>query len=118
MCCAGARRWRSVRRWRSSSAVSAPSRALVHPDHVISIETIRRFKTSPESCGLVQQVIPVKADDILFVSSNARDALGATWFGFKTLWVNRRRLPYEAIGPRPSYTGENLREVLTILTNS
>ena len=40
-------------------------------DHVISVDTVRRFKTSPESYGLVQQVIPVKADEILFVSSNA-----------------------------------------------
>ena len=83
-------------------------------DHVISVETIRRFKTSPESYGLVQQVIPVPADEILFVSSNAWDALGATWFGFTTLWVNRQGLPYEAIGPRPSYTGCDLREVLNV----
>ena len=87
-------------------------------DHVLSIETIRRFKTSPESYGLVQQVIPVKPEEILFVSSNAWDALGATWFGFTTLWVNRQGLPYEAIGPRPSYTGGDLREVLTVVSSS
>ena len=87
-------------------------------DHVISIETIRRFKTSPESYGLVQQVIPVKTGEILFVSSNAWDALGATWFGFTTLWVNRQGLPYEAIGPRPSHTGCDLREVLKVVACS
>lgn len=87
-------------------------------DHVLSIETIRRFKTSPESYGLVQQVIPVKPEEILFVSSNAWDALGATWFGFTTLWVNRQGLPYEAIGPRPSYTGGDLREVLKVVSSS
>lgn len=84
-------------------------------DHVISVESIRRFKTSPESYGLVQQAIPVKTEEILFVSSNAWDALGATWFGFSTLWVNRQGLPYEAIGPRPTYTGSDLREVLTVV---
>ena len=87
-------------------------------DHVISIETVRRFKTSPESYGLVQQVIPATLEEILFVSSNAWDALGATWFGFKTLWVNRQRLPYEAIGPRPSYMGGDLREVLEVVASS
>ena len=87
-------------------------------DHVISIEAIRRFKTSPESYGLVQQVIPEKAEEILFVSSNAWDALGATWFGFTTLWVNRQALPYETIGPRPSHTGTDLREVLKVVANS
>ena len=84
-------------------------------DHIISIETVRRFKTSPESYGLVQQLIPVTTEEILFVSSNAWDALGATWFGFTTLWVNRQGLPFEAIGPRPSYTGGDLREVLKIV---
>ena len=87
-------------------------------DHVISVETIRRFKTSPESYSLVQQAIPVKTEEILFVSSNAWDALGATWFGFTTLWVNRQGLPFEAIGPRPTYIGDDLRAVLTVLSSA
>ena len=84
-------------------------------DRIISVDTVRRFKTSPESYALVQQIIPVERQEILFVSSNAWDALDATWFGFTTLWVNRQGLPYEAIGPRPSYTGVDLREVLKIV---
>ena len=84
-------------------------------DHVISIETVRRFKTSPESYGLVQQIIPATLEEILFVSSNAWDALGATWFGFSTLWVNRQALPFEVVGPRPTYTGNDLREVLSVV---
>lgn len=83
-------------------------------DHIISVESIRRFKTSPESYALVQQYIPVEAANILFVSSNAWDALGATWFGFTTLWVNRSSLPFEAIGPRPTHTGVDLAEVLAV----
>jgi 2-haloacid dehalogenase len=84
-------------------------------DHVISVDPIRLFKTSPESYGLVQKTIPVEKDEVLFVSSNAWDALGATWFGFKTLWVNRQNLPYEAIGPHPDYVGSDLTAVLKTL---
>ena len=84
-------------------------------DHVISVDPIRLFKTSPESYGLVQKTISVNKDEVLFVSSNAWDALGATWFGFKTLWVNRQNLPFEAIGPRPSYAGSDLSMVLDVL---
>jgi len=51
----------------------------------------------------------------LFVSSNAWDALGATWFGFQTLWVNRQGLPPEAIGPAPQHMGRDLSEVLKIM---
>jgi 2-haloacid dehalogenase len=61
-------------------------------DHVISVDSIRLFKTSPESYGLVQLAIPVNKDEVLFVSSNAWDALGASWFGFTTHWVNRQGL--------------------------
>jgi len=84
-------------------------------DHIISVDQIRLFKTSPESYGLVQKTISVNKDEVLFVSSNAWDALGATWFGFKTLWVNRQNLPYEAIGPRPNYAGSDLAMVVDVL---
>jgi 2-haloacid dehalogenase len=82
---------------------------------VISVDAIRLFKTSPESYGLVQQTIHAEKQDILFVSSNGWDALGATWFGFSTLWVNRQGLPFETIGPRPTYTGHDLTRVLDVL---
>lgn len=81
-------------------------------DHVISVDPIRLFKTSPESYGLVQQNIPVNKDEVLFVSSNAWDALGATWFGFTTHWINRQGLPFEALTPRPHYSGSDLKSVL------
>jgi len=84
-------------------------------DHVISVDPIRLFKTSPESYGLVQQTIPVHKDEVLFVSSNAWDALGATWFGFTTHWVNRQGLPFEALKPKPHFSGPDLYSVLISL---
>ena len=81
-------------------------------DHVMSVDGIRLFKTSPESYALVQQTIPVAKEEVLFVSSNAWDALGATWFGFTTHWVNRQGLPFEALSPRPHFSGADLRSVL------
>ena len=84
-------------------------------DHSISVDPIRLFKTSPESYGLVQKNMPFEKQEILFVSSNGWDALGATWFGFTTLWVNRQGLPYETIGPKPTYTGRDLTKVCEVL---
>jgi 2-haloacid dehalogenase len=84
-------------------------------DHVISVDSIRLYKTSPESYGLVQKTIPVNKDEVLFVSSNAWDALGATWFGFTTHWVNRQGLPFEALTPHPHYFGADLDSVLVSL---
>ncbi|BDT74315.1 haloacetate dehalogenase H-2 (plasmid) [Comamonadaceae bacterium OS-4] len=84
-------------------------------DHIISVDPIRLFKTSPESYGLVQRAIPVNKDEVLFVSSNAWDALGATWFGFTTHWVNRQGLPFEALAPQPHFSGSDLNSVLVSL---
>ncbi len=96
-----------------SAVASAGMKDLL--DHSISVDPIKLFKTSPESYGLVQKRMPLEKEEILFVSSNAWDALGATWFGFTTLWVNRQGLPYETIGPKPTYTGRDLARVLEIL---
>jgi 2-haloacid dehalogenase len=84
-------------------------------DAVLSVDRVRQFKTTPTSYQLVQAHLGFAPKDVLFVSSNAWDAMGATWFGFTTLWVNRQGLPPEAIGPAPHHTGRNLTEVLKVL---
>jgi 2-haloacid dehalogenase len=96
-----------------SAVVSAGMKDLLH--HVISVDAIKLFKTSPETYGLVQKHMLIEKQEILFVSSNAWDALGASWFGFTTLWVNRQGLPYETMGPKPAYTGRDLARVLEVL---
>jgi 2-haloacid dehalogenase len=83
---------------------------------VISVDPVRTFKTTPASYSRVGEVLALEAREVLFVSSNAWDALGATWFGFQTLWVNRQGLPFETIGPRPHFVGTNLTAVLDALT--
>ncbi len=80
---------------------------------LISVETLRQYKTMPITYDLVlQRFAHVQAEEVLFVSSNAWDALGATWFGFQALWVNRHGLPQETLGPAPRYMGRDLRAVL------
>ena len=84
-------------------------------DKVISVDSVRTFKTTPASYGLVCDACCVTPQEVLFVSSNAWDALGATWVGFKTLWVNRQKLPFEAIGPHPHFVGVDLTAVFEAL---
>jgi 2-haloacid dehalogenase len=81
-------------------------------DHVISVDPIRKFKTHPDAYALGEQATGLAARDILFVSCNAWDALGATWYGYTTLWVNRYRLPFEELGKQATRTGADLRAVL------
>lgn len=81
-------------------------------DHVISVDTVRKYKTHPEAYRLGTQAVKKPASQILFVSCNAWDALAATWFGFRTLWVNRYGLPFEELGTQPTRIGTSLDDVL------
>ena len=83
-------------------------------DHVISVDSIRKYKTHPAAYALGVQATGMPAGDILFVSSNGWDALAATWYGYQTLWVNRYGLPFETLGMQPTHTGSNLRDVLPL----
>ena len=82
---------------------------------VLSVDSVRQFKTTPTSYQIVTDHFGFAPAQVLFVSSNAWDALGATWFGFTTLWVNRQGLPPETIGPAPHHTGRDLTAVLQVL---
>ena len=81
-------------------------------DHVISVDKVRKYKTHPDAYRLGTQALHCAAHHILFVSCNAWDALAATWFGYRTLWVNRYQLPFEELGTEPTRTGTDLRDVL------
>lgn len=81
-------------------------------NHVISVDPVRKFKTHPEAYALGPQTLGLPAAQIVFVSSNGWDALGATWYGYQTLWVNRQGLPFETLGTPPTRSGSTLREVL------
>lgn len=84
-------------------------------DKVISVDEVRQFKVSPASYGLLTSHFDCAPSDVLFVSSNAWDVIGAGWYGLTTFWVNRQNLPFEEIGLKPTYTGDNLNDVLIAL---
>ena len=79
---------------------------------VLSVHGVQRFKTDPAAYAIGPQALKVPAAEILFVSSNGWDAIGATWFGYNTLWVNRAGLPLEQLDTSPTRTGSSLRNVL------
>lgn len=81
-------------------------------DHVISVDGIRKYKTHPDAYALGEAATGLPRGQIVFVSSNAWDALAATWFGYRTLWVNRQNLPFEELGTQPTRTATSLRDVL------
>ncbi len=97
------------------STVVAANGLKPYLDQVVTVEDVRLFKTSPHSYQLLLKAFPVQKKEILFVSSNAWDAVGASWFGFDVFWVNRQGLPFEEIGNKPNFEGDSLRRVLDVL---
>jgi len=83
-----------------------------HIDPVLSVHATRRYKTDPAAYALGPDALGLPAAEILFVSSNCWDAIGATWFGYATLWINRADAPMEQLGVAPTRVGHSLRDVL------
>ncbi len=80
-------------------------------DPVLSADAVARFKTDFGVYRLGPAALGLPAERILFVSSNAWDAIGATWFGYTTLWVNRAGAPPEQLDTQPTRTATSLRDV-------
>ena len=81
-------------------------------DALISVDEVRHFKVMPKTYELVLKKFSCQKEDVLFVSCNAWDIVGASWFGLPTFWVNRFQLPYEHIGLPPTYQGHSLTDLL------
>src|SRR5438552_366756 len=82
-------------------------------DPVLSVHETKAYKTDPATYALGTAALKLPAKHILFVSSNGWDAIGATWFGYTTLWVNRMGLPPEQLDTQPTRIGRSLRDVLS-----
>jgi 2-haloacid dehalogenase len=67
---------------------------------ILSVEMVGIFKPDPAVYQLAVDKFRVTASEIVFMSSNAWDAVGATAFGLRVAWVNRfdqrpERLPFQ-----------------------
>ena len=66
-------------------------------DRVLSVDSIRMYKPRPEVYKLVTDAFDIAPTEVIFVSSNRWDVMGATAFGFRAIWVNRGGLPDEYV---------------------
>lgn len=64
-------------------------------DAVLSVDVLRAYKPRPDVYELVTARFNCVPGDVMFVSSNRWDVMGAAAFGFRTVWVNRFGLPDE-----------------------
>jgi 2-haloacid dehalogenase len=64
-------------------------------DAVLSVDAVGVYKPRAEVYALVTNRFGVKPAEVVFVSSNRWDVMGAAAFGFRPLWVNRAQMPDE-----------------------
>jgi 2-haloacid dehalogenase len=64
-------------------------------DAVLSVDAVRIYKPRAEVYRLVTDHFGVAPRDVVFVSSNRWDVMGAIVFGFRTAWINRSKMPDE-----------------------
>ncbi len=57
----------------------------------ISVDSVRAYKPHPSCYALVEAALGLPKEEVLFVSSNSFDAVGAKAFGFEVAWIRRSR---------------------------
>ena len=82
---------------------------------VLSADQVRRYKVDASVYQLATDYFDCAASELLFVSSNGWDVCGATWYGFKTFWVNRSKAPPEVLDVSPTVVGQSLTEVADLV---
>ena len=77
-------------------------------DAVLSVDVLKMFKPRPEVYRLVTDHFKCKSSDVTFVSSNRWDVMAGTSVGFRTVWINRAKMPDEYPDFPPAQTLNDL----------
>jgi 2-haloacid dehalogenase len=80
-----------------------------------SVEEVGVFKPDPREYQIAADGLNVKTEEIVFQSSNALDASGASAFGFKVDWVNRFGQSVERLPGKPDVEIKSLSELSDLL---
>jgi 2-haloacid dehalogenase len=84
-------------------------------DMNLSVEEVGIFKPDPKVYQLAVDKLDVQANEIIFQSSNAWDASGASAFGFNVAWINRFGQSKERLPGNPDFEIKTLMELTNIL---
>jgi 2-haloacid dehalogenase len=92
---------------------AAVAAAKIDLDAVLSVDRVRIYKPRPEAYALVTDHFRLAPAQVVFVSSNRWDVMGAATFGFRTAWINRASMP-EEYGPAPHAVLTDLRDLMAL----
>src|SRR5262249_52293450 len=84
-------------------------------DAVLSVDTIRMYKPRPEVYRMVTDTFAAQPRDVVFVSSNRWDVMGATAFGFRVVGINGANAPEEYTDLPPFRVLSDLRDLVSLV---
>ncbi len=84
-------------------------------DHVLSVEEVAIYKTAPQVYQLAVDRLGVRVQEISFQSSNAWDVHGASAFGMRTVWCNRKSDRRERLPGKPDREIRDLTALLDLV---
>jgi 2-haloacid dehalogenase len=81
-------------------------------DVLLSADQARSYKTAPAVYELGPLTLGHPATELLLVSGNGWDAIGAKWYGYRSFWVNRAAAPADRLGAKPDGVGRSLNDAV------
>ena len=86
-----------------------------HFRRVMSADAVKLYKPSPKVYQLAPKHMRLNKREILFVSSNSFDVVGAKNFGFQVCWIHRSEVPLDPLGPEPDLVVKNFEDLYSSL---
>jgi 2-haloacid dehalogenase len=83
----------------------------------LSADAVKLYKPSTKVYEVAPKRVRLKKTEILFVSSNSFDVIGAKNFGFKVCWINRSGVPLDPLGPKPDLIASNFDDLVEALSS-
>jgi 2-haloacid dehalogenase len=78
---------------------------------ILSVDAVKTYKPSPLVYSLGPKALGIPAGELLFVSSNAWDVVGAKAAGYQVAWCNRTSAPEEEFGLHADFVVTSLDQL-------
>jgi 2-haloacid dehalogenase len=89
-----------------------------HFDFLLSTDQARCFKPAPEAYRLGLHATGLPREQVAFAAFAGWDAVGAKWFGYPTVWINRLQSAPEELDAQPDAIGMDLQALLAFVANA
>lgn len=81
-------------------------------EYYLSTDRVKAYKPSPLAYQMGVDAFGLPKENIAFAAFAGWDAVGAKWFAYPTVWVNRLGSPAEELGVKPDRMGKSMDQLV------